>query len=201
MEKKNRREEYTKRAIRESFAQLLAEKPIEKISVGELCKLAEINRSTFYRHHSDLHALLDIMVDECLHEIFHNIVENRASSASYDTVLYDCILQVCAATERNKAIYKALLFGSTGTHLAQKIVDAVLQLYLNTHEPSDLVPAPETLMHYKYHVYGIIGMWSEWVRDDCALPKEDIAFAAKEQTHAFLYKMNELYLPKNYKNR
>ncbi len=201
MKTTNRREEYTKRAIRESLAELLMKKPIEKISVAELCELADVNRSTFYRHYTDLYALLDTVIEECLREIFHDAVANLNHDGDFDADGYHYILQICAVTEKNKAIYKALLFGHTGTHFMQRVVDAVLELYLGAHEPSSLVPAPEVRVHYKYHVHGIIGIWSEWVREDCSFPKEEIAYAAKEQTRAFFYKMNELFLPQNYNRK
>ena len=49
----DRRVRYTKKAIRESFLDLLEQKPLEKISVTEICKNADINRGTFYSHYSD----------------------------------------------------------------------------------------------------------------------------------------------------
>ena len=51
--KEDRRVIYTKRVIRDSFLELLAEKPVEKISVTEICNNADINRGTFYAHYSD----------------------------------------------------------------------------------------------------------------------------------------------------
>ena len=40
--------EKTERAIRNAFLELRAAKPLEKITVKELCSLACINKSTFY---------------------------------------------------------------------------------------------------------------------------------------------------------
>lgn len=51
--REDRRVKYTKQAIRESFLELLKEKPIDKISVTEICKRADINRGTFYSHYAD----------------------------------------------------------------------------------------------------------------------------------------------------
>lgn len=42
--------EKTERAIRNAFLELRAAKPLEKITVKELCSLACINKSTFYSH-------------------------------------------------------------------------------------------------------------------------------------------------------
>ena len=51
MEKENQRVMLTKRLIRDALIQLMAQKQIQQISVRELCELAGINRSTFYKHY------------------------------------------------------------------------------------------------------------------------------------------------------
>ena len=47
----------TKKAIKDTFLQLRAKKPLEKITVKELCELAYINKSTFYCHYKDIYDL------------------------------------------------------------------------------------------------------------------------------------------------
>ena len=51
------RVEKTKGSIVNAFLSLRARKPLEKITVKELCQLARINKSTFYTHYSDIFAL------------------------------------------------------------------------------------------------------------------------------------------------
>ena len=48
--KSDRRVQYTRRALQESLVSLMREKPLQKISVKEICARADINRSTFYVH-------------------------------------------------------------------------------------------------------------------------------------------------------
>ena len=43
----DRRTKYTKSVIREALFDLLKEKPLAKVTVTDICKLADINRSTF----------------------------------------------------------------------------------------------------------------------------------------------------------
>ena len=47
----DRRTKYTKNIIKETFIDLLSEKDISKVSVSEICKIADINRATFYRYY------------------------------------------------------------------------------------------------------------------------------------------------------
>lgn len=60
----DRRVKYTKQAIRDSFLKLLSVKPIEKISVTEICREADINRGTFYSHYTDPYDLKDSLEAE-----------------------------------------------------------------------------------------------------------------------------------------
>lgn len=57
--KSDARVRYTKMRIREAFITLLRGKPVNKITVKELCEMAEINRATFYSHYSDPFDLLE----------------------------------------------------------------------------------------------------------------------------------------------
>ena len=47
--------EKTEKAIKNAFMELRSKKPLEKISVRELCALACINKSTFYSHYEDIY--------------------------------------------------------------------------------------------------------------------------------------------------
>ena len=57
------REKKTLRAIRTAFLQLRGQRPLEKITVKELCELAEISKATFYIHYRDLYDLSDRLTD------------------------------------------------------------------------------------------------------------------------------------------
>ncbi|WP_225423861.1 TetR/AcrR family transcriptional regulator [Companilactobacillus zhongbaensis] len=50
----NRRAKYTQQIIKEAVLSLLQEKPVEAITVTEVCELADINRTTFYRYYKDI---------------------------------------------------------------------------------------------------------------------------------------------------
>lgn len=47
----------TQMLIRRAFTELLVQKPIQSISIKELCERAGINRGTFYAHYGDIYAL------------------------------------------------------------------------------------------------------------------------------------------------
>ncbi|MDD4849917.1 MAG: TetR/AcrR family transcriptional regulator [Gemmiger sp.] len=54
----------TRRAIKSAFLQLIQKKNLDKITVTELAKAAEINKGTFYLHYSDVYALYAELLQE-----------------------------------------------------------------------------------------------------------------------------------------
>ncbi len=67
------RTEKTERAIKNAFLELRSQKPLEKITVRELCALACINKSTFYGHYDDIYALSEFMEAETVAAIIKTI--------------------------------------------------------------------------------------------------------------------------------
>lgn len=53
----NKRRQDTLQKIEDVFVTLLQEKSLHEVEVSELCKLAQIDRSTFYAHYEDVSAL------------------------------------------------------------------------------------------------------------------------------------------------
>ena len=56
----------TVRRIKEVFLELLNKKPLDKITVAEISRIAEINKGTFYLHYKDIYDLFDEMLKERL---------------------------------------------------------------------------------------------------------------------------------------
>lgn len=54
----------TKRAIRSAFLELRRQTPLEKIKVVDLCTIAEINKTTFYKYYEDVLALNNALEEE-----------------------------------------------------------------------------------------------------------------------------------------
>ena len=65
--------EKTERGIKNAFIELRSRKPLEKITVKELCESARINKSTFYAHYKDIYDLSDAMEEEVVQSIANSI--------------------------------------------------------------------------------------------------------------------------------
>lgn len=79
--KTDRRVLYTKMVLKQSLLELLRERPIEKITVKDICEKADINRGTFYTHFTDPYNLLEQIENELFGEILASIETSLKAEA------------------------------------------------------------------------------------------------------------------------
>lgn len=60
---------FTKREIKNTFLEMLEERPLNQITVKELTQQCGINRNSFYYHYQDIPALIEEIVTENADEI------------------------------------------------------------------------------------------------------------------------------------
>lgn len=81
IKKEDGRVKYTKMRIRSALYELLKEIDYEKITVTAICKRAEINRATFYKHYLDVADLVDQLQEETINELseqLQNAIDNNS---------------------------------------------------------------------------------------------------------------------------
>ena len=77
------RAQKTQKSIAEAFYRLRAHKPLEKITVRELCREAPVNRSTFYAYYKDVYDLSEQLENELVHPAFEVSLSFRIYGSYY----------------------------------------------------------------------------------------------------------------------
>ena len=68
--------------IHQAFWELIAEMPLERITVGDLAARAGCNRGTFYYYYDDIYALLDAVIDANLPKELPSFLFSHFTGAS-----------------------------------------------------------------------------------------------------------------------
>ena len=71
--KMNRKRAYSQRVIQEAFLELSKDQLINKITVTDICRVADVNRTTFYSNYDDVSDLVQSIVSE-LHQKLNAIM-------------------------------------------------------------------------------------------------------------------------------
>lgn len=125
----DRRVKRTRTAVFNAMIALMVEKETDKITVLELCKKADINKSTFYLHFKSM----DACVQFCFETITNGIVE-IAKSINYEQIQRDpsdIISRLLSEIERNNNIERLTKFKTSRVcapslrMLKQQMTDAI----------------------------------------------------------------------------
>ena len=97
----NRRKQATIAAVEMAFLRLLEDAEVKDIKITDICKLAEINRSTFYANYLDIYDLTDKIKERIafgLRDLYQTEIAKREHS-------YDFI-KLLSHIYANKTLYK-----------------------------------------------------------------------------------------------
>lgn len=160
---------YTKRVIKESFVALLKKKPLNKVTVKEICALAEINRATFYKYYRDPFDLLDHIELEMLAQMQSSL---RSSTSSFREVF----LLIMASIQRDGEMYQALFSENGDSAFPGRIFSLYYEHIardINRNFPQ-LSPAQQEWLYY-FMSQGCCGMLERWVGNGMKERPEEVA--------------------------
>ncbi|MDL2217145.1 TetR/AcrR family transcriptional regulator [Christensenellaceae bacterium OttesenSCG-928-M15] len=168
MEKMDRRIKYTRRVLKENLVELLAEKPISKISIKELCARADINRSTFYAHYTDQYDLLNQIEVELFEDIFSHF--SRQDLKPTAEALEHLFLYI----QKNASLCVSLLGEYGSTHFQYKVMDLVKHKCLPERFIEDTDPIRLEYINL-FVTGGGISVVRHWLKTGMLQPASEIA--------------------------
>ena len=146
--------EKTKKAIRSAFIELRAKKPLEKITVKELCSLACINKSTFYAHYEDIYALSDAMEQETVTSIISSIDHLKEYTFESSDVFSR---ELCLAFMSQSSLIKILFSGREQSRLGCLLDSAIKEMLFRKYPGFQDDMSRQVLISYciqgAYHAY------------------------------------------------
>ncbi len=152
-DKMDLRIEKTERGIKNAFIELRSRKPLEKITVKELCESARINKSTFYAHYKDIYDLSDAMEEEVVQSIANSIqhpeylLEHSAEFAR----------ELLMAYVSQNSLTAILFSGSQANHFADSIERSIKQMIFEKYPEFREDTAMNVMLSFciqgSYHAY------------------------------------------------
>lgn len=165
----SRRVKITKKLIKDSILELLAKKNINRISIKELCELADINRSTFYSYYDDTYSLLDEIEDELISNIphKHELFDSRTKDD-----LIDIFNTYFSYIKENAYAFRILLIDSDNVTFRNKLFSSIIdKRYEEHYEKQDM----KSKYKFIYNCNGIISMVTQWIKDDFPITTKEMA--------------------------
>ena len=176
---KDHRTRVTKMLIRRAFTDLLRVKPVQSISIKELCEKAGVNRGTFYAHYASVHDLLMQMEDEMLAEINEVLSSllptdgGDVSSLRISTELFQCL--------KDNADLCTVTLGDFGDKsFAMRMLNMGWEKCFEAYSRYFRGASPKQIAYfYAFVSEGCIGLLRRWLREGMTTSAEEIAAMAE----------------------
>lgn len=151
------RVQYTKTKIQDCFIHILNKKPVDKITVKEVCDMAKINRSTFYFHYANCFNLFDEIKQEAFENLLLFVKEIKVGN------LYDMFNKLLLNIKENYLYYSAI--AARDKNFMAQMIDICFQQAGNP-DIFGLINKSEISKkkyYYYFVAYGCSGILINWI--------------------------------------
>lgn len=154
----NRRVRMTKKLIKDAYLELLETNPSEKISVTDICRKADVNRSTFYMYYEDPIILRQDIENDLMEQI--PVLSEMPSEITSDEQFVAILESFFIYIKDNDRMFRILILQSDKRAFNRRLIDAVLRKYHVEAQSSNPMLAK---YEYVFIVSGVIGLLGAWM--------------------------------------
>ena len=133
----------------------MKEKPISKVTVTDICKIADINRSTFYSYYEDVYALLT----QIQNEMFEDIVFTLGKDNWFDDLL--------KLVDKNRDLCAILIVPNGDSSFIRQLIylgyDSSMRIW---HDMFPDATSTQLDYYYAYLASGVIGILENWIANE-----------------------------------
>lgn len=171
--KEDRRIRKTKKLLRESLFALLERKSINSITVTELTKLADVNRSTFYSYYNDIPDMANKIQDE-IYDVFSDTVINTFDGENDTEKIAGYIKNFLDFCRDNENICRFITRNDCNNKLFNRIVKGVQSVVPDSEADYDGKSDPRYYLT-TFALSGMMHVIIEWLKDGMKIPSDDMA--------------------------
>lgn len=167
--KNNRRTIMTKKLLKTALIELMQDKPINKITIKDICKQADLSRSTFYLHYTDQYDLLNDLESEAISTIMSQV---KQITPDLDPLII--CREFASYIHQEKTVFRTLLCQEENLHFQIKLMET---LHQHSIELLSFSPESPARLYYKvdFVIHGSLSIFRNWIVNGFDLSEQEIA--------------------------
>jgi len=160
----------TKQALHNALMTLLSEKPLENISIAEICRVANINRGTFYLHYEQKEGLFEEYFQEIMEDLYNSYEEPYRAVTTLDKNQLDPnTIRIFHHIEHFKMFYRIVFSKNVPLTYYYMLFDGIYSLLKRDITAQHKLHDEIAIDYYSaYQANAIIGLIIQWYRQDFA---------------------------------
>ena len=173
----------TAKKMDKALISLLEEKSFEYITVSEICKRAEVNRSTFYLHYENTVDLLNETARFLLDDFaaYFNVDAQNITNKFKENSLYELnfisdeyLHPYLSYIKENRIVFSTVLLHSVlfgFNEIFQRLYDNIFNPILERYN----YPVADRKYAMMFYLNGITAIVTEWLKDGCEKTIEEVS--------------------------
>jgi AcrR family transcriptional regulator len=160
--------------MQDALIGLLQAKPLRSITVRELCKIADVNRSTFYAHYDNLNELLQEVEDTTITWV-HSALD-AAFAQTEQAGLEGILVEICQYIADNRNHLQVLMSPQADPRFQEELLRLIYSHAATDQQGEVLGTNPEEAeMRMRFAVSGSIGLLQYWLATNLTASVETVA--------------------------
>lgn len=149
----------SKKLITDALVELLDEKTLDRITITDIVKKANINRGTFYAHYSSVSDVVTSIFESAF-DIIKASIHNMQDDINWDMRFMLKELQL--VMEKDIAFYQKIFSSDINMNVYEEIVN-VLMSYVSEHEEDiSNISHADFIFYTSFYSGGIIKLYRDW---------------------------------------
>lgn len=149
----------SRKMIKAALADLLQEKPLDKITVTDVVNRAELNRGTFYTHYSDIYDVISSLIEETFSKIKDAIVGIEIQQIDLP---YRLLSQIQLILEEDLEFYRKVMTSSAAPLMQEQLIRIVVDFLLTQETVNQGMDPLKLLLAIRFCAGGLSAMYKDW---------------------------------------
>ena len=167
----------SRKLINAALADLLQEKPLDKITVTDVVNRAEINRGTFYAHYADIPDVIDKLIQQTFSQLREAVVSQPRTLGSVSGVLLDRIQEIL---EEDLDFYRKIINSSASSVMIDRLVEVVMDFLLEQEASQERKTNSRFLLTVRFCAGGLSNLYRDWFGGKLDISLEELTANARE---------------------
>ena len=163
----------SRRLIHQAFLELLQEKNFEKITVTDIVKRADINRSTFYAHYPDVRGMVEALLENTVNQSVALISDLDFQSLFADPTPF--LADLLSIGLDNMEVYRLLGRSDFALRQVEEMKIIFVQKAVTTVSiPEEIRRSNSFRIQITFFIGGILNTFQQWLQGNLSCSAEEI---------------------------
>ncbi len=166
----------SRKMINMALADLLQEKPLDKITVTDVVRRAEINRGTFYAHYTDIPDVIHHVIEETFSHLRNEVFESPQQVTEIPHILLQRIQEIL---NEDRDFCQKVMTSSASALMEEELVKLMLDYLIQHEEKYSFGNHDQYVLTIRFCAGGLCNLYRDWFSGKIPLSLEELTQQAE----------------------